>query len=252
MSATHVPCGRCGQLACRCTAGPSAPLRMFAGLPYEQQPWAGDPAYAPHPCRDADAPTHGREQAGAALGASDNAWEQPGSPAQPRLTIVPLTFRAACAFVEQHHRHHKAPRGHKFSIGVVDEVGELRGVAMVGRPVARAYDDGFTAEVNRTCTDGCPNANSSLYAAAWRTARGMGYTRLITYTQEGESGASLKGAGWRVIAQRMARGSWAESTGDERLKAMRDEQGAGGVQRQPWEVASDGRDRGRARPTRRG
>jgi hypothetical protein len=156
---------------------------------------------------------------------------------QPRLEIVPVTFRQASAFVAQYHRHHKPPRGTKFCLGVQDEAGELRGVAMVGRPVARAYDDGRTAEVNRTCTDGCPNANSALYGAAWRTAKGMGYRRLITYTQEGESGASLRGAGWRIVGDRRARGSWAESTADERLRAMRDERGAGGVARVLWEAA---------------
>lgn len=155
-----------------------------------------------------------------------------------RLNVVPLTFREACAFVARLHRHHKPPRGHKFSIGVVDESGQLRGVAMVGRPVARAYDDGFTAEVNRTCTDGCPNANSALYGAAWRAARAMGYRRIITYTQAGESGASLRGAGWRVVAERKARGSWADSTTDERLRLMRDAEGNGGVQRMLWETAA--------------
>ncbi len=64
-----------------------------------------------------------------------------------------------------------------------------------GRPVARAFDDGLTLEVNRTCTDGTRNANSMLYGAVWRAARAMGYARCITYTQHDESGASLKAAG---------------------------------------------------------
>lgn len=154
---------------------------------------------------------------------------------QPKLHVIPLTLRAANAFVAEHHRHHKPVRGHKFSIGVVDDDGTLRGVAIVGRPVARHYDDGLTAEVNRSCTDGTPNANSALYGAAWRTAKGMGYLRLITYTQEGESGVSLLAAGWRVVAQRKARGSWADSS--VRLKAIRDAEGTGGVARTLWEVA---------------
>ena len=52
------------------------------------------------------------------------------------------------------------------------------------------------------------NANSLLYGAAWRAAKALGYTRLITYTQEGESGASLRGAGWTVLAQRRPRRGW--------------------------------------------
>ena len=52
------------------------------------------------------------------------------------------------------------------------------------------------------------NANSMLYGAAWRAARALGWRRLITYTQAGESGSSLRGAGWRVVAERPARPGW--------------------------------------------
>lgn len=153
----------------------------------------------------------------------------------PRLHVVPLTLRAANAFVAEHHRHHKPARGHRFSLGVADDDGVLHGVAIVGRPVARHYDDGLTAEVNRTCTDGTANANSALYGAAWRVARELGFTRLITYTQDGESGASLRGAGWKIVGQRPARGSWAESS--VKLRHLRDEVGNGGVARTLWEAS---------------
>lgn len=82
------------------------------------------------------------------------------------LELIPMTLREANAFVEQHHRHHKPVVGHKFSIGVSD--GEkVVGVAIVGRPVGRFLDDGWTLEVTRLCTDGTHNACSMLYAAAW-------------------------------------------------------------------------------------
>lgn len=151
-----------------------------------------------------------------------------------KLIICPLSFRDANAFVAKLHRHHKPARGCKFCIGVRDEANLLRGVAIVGRPVARHFDDGLTAEVNRTCTDGCDNANSALYGAAWRIAREMGYMRIITYTQEGESGTSLRAAGWVKVKDLPARGSWAaSSTGS--LKEMRDPVGSGGVARMLWE-----------------
>lgn len=154
---------------------------------------------------------------------------------QIRLEVVPLTFRQAGRFVAFMHRHHPPPRGTKFAIGVVEKgTDDLRGVAMVGRPLARAYDTGRIAEVNRTCTDGCPNANSALYGAAWRVAKAMGYRSIITYTQEGESGSSLRAAGWRLVRTIKARGSWASSTKDERLVAMRDSKGHGGVARVLW------------------
>lgn len=72
---------------------------------------------------------------------------------------------------------------------------------MVGRPTNQYMEDGFTAEVRRVATDGCPNACSALYAAAWRAAKGMGYRRLIIYTLQSESGSSLRGAGWKVVAE---------------------------------------------------
>lgn len=94
------------------------------------------------------------------------------------------------------HRHHGPSQGHKFSIGVVDASGILRGVATVGRPVSRHRDDGDTAEVTRLCTDGSPNACSLLYGASARAAFAMGYLRIGTYTLATECGASLRASGW--------------------------------------------------------
>ena len=122
------------------------------------------------------------------------------------LTLQPVSFVEACQFVTLHHRHHKPPQGHKFSIGVND--GEkVVGVIMVGRPVARGFDNGWTAEVTRCCTDGTPHVASMLYAAAWRVVRAMGYTRLVTYTLEEERGTSLVAAGYKVVGQTKG-GSW--------------------------------------------
>jgi hypothetical protein len=154
------------------------------------------------------------------------------------LRIVPLTFRDACDFVARFHRHHKAPCGAKFSLGVETEDGELHGVIIVGRPIARAFDDKRTAEVTRSCTDETKNANSCLYAAAWRVCREMGYTRLITYTQDGESGISLQTAGWKVVAERAARKGWRESS--VKLAALRDPVGSGGIARTLWEQTVSG------------
>ena len=124
------------------------------------------------------------------------------------LRLVPVTYQQACDFVGAWHRHHAPPAGHKFSVGVADEADVLVGVAMVGRPVGRHFDDGATLEVNRTCTDGTSNANSMLYGAAWRAAKALGYRRLITYTQDPEPGTSLRAAGWRTVAQRPPRRGW--------------------------------------------
>jgi hypothetical protein len=128
---------------------------------------------------------------------------------QQALRVVPMKWADAIAFVEDWHRHHRPPRGHKFSIGVVTDADDvLHGVAIVGRPVARHFDDGMTLEVTRTATDGTHNANSILYGHAWQAARALGYRRLVTYTMATESGASLRGAGWKVLAERPARNGW--------------------------------------------
>jgi hypothetical protein len=124
------------------------------------------------------------------------------------LRIVPISFSDAAAFVAEHHRHHAKPVGHKFSLGVADDA-LLVGVAIVGRPVSRILQaQGGTLEVIRTATDGTRNANSMLYGACCKVTFGLGYDRLITYTQEGESGASLRASGFRVLAERKARPGW--------------------------------------------
>ena len=127
-----------------------------------------------------------------------------------RVRTVPVTFAEAREFIADWHRHHRPPAGHKFSIGAADERNVLVGVAVVGRPVARLLQDGLTLEVTRVATDGTPNTNtcSLLYAAAWQAAKALGYRRLVTYTQAGESGASLRAAGWRIVAARPPSSGW--------------------------------------------
>jgi hypothetical protein len=146
------------------------------------------------------------------------------------LQLVPVDFDTAAGFVLLWHRHHVPPVGHKFSIGVADDT-TLVGVAMIGRPIPRAYQDGRTLEVTRTATDGTRNANSMLYGAAWRAVSAMGYRRLITYTQEGESGASLRAAGYRIVAQRPPRAGW------DCPSRPREDRGVDGIARTLWEAA---------------
>lgn len=112
------------------------------------------------------------------------------------LELTPVTLKEANGFVQKYHRHHKPSVGHKFSIGVRKD-GEMVGVAICGRPVSRYYDDGYTLEINRLCTDGTHNACSILYGAAYRAAKAMGYRKVITYILESESGVSLKASGYQ-------------------------------------------------------
>lgn len=148
------------------------------------------------------------------------------------LDLVVVKWPEARSFCRIWHRHHsKPPPGHVFCTGVA--AGDvLVGVAIVGRPVSSVYDNGQTLEVNRTVTDGHPNANSMLYGAVARVAFGLGYRRVITYTQEGESGASLRASGWKAIAERPPRGGWRSMSRPQGY-----EEGAG-VARTLWEVSS--------------
>ena len=122
------------------------------------------------------------------------------------MDLQPITFKEAKDFIIRHHRHHLPPIGYKFCIAVNDGKSVV-GVLVAGRPVARHFDDGWTVEVTRCCTDGHKNAPSKLYGAAARVARAMGYKRIITYTLPSESGSSLNGAGWNVV-WKTAGGSW--------------------------------------------
>lgn len=124
-----------------------------------------------------------------------------------KLAVRPTTLRAANTFVGELHRHHGESRGCKFAVSLVDDSGKLRGVAICGRPVARGADNGSTLEVTRLCTDGSKNACSMLYGACARIGREMGYSKIITYILESESGASLRASGWTQEASVNGR-SW--------------------------------------------
>lgn len=121
------------------------------------------------------------------------------------LELQPINFDEACEFIARHHSHHLPPVGWKFGVAVND--GEkIVGVVMVGRPVARHLDDGWTLEVTRCCTDSTKNAASMLYGAAARAAKALGYKRLITYTLKEERGTSLVAAGWKALYDTRAEG----------------------------------------------
>lgn len=130
------------------------------------------------------------------------------------MKIVPITLKAANAFVTEYHRHHKPSVGHKFSIGL-SENDSLIGVAIMGRPVARGSDNGFTIEVARLCTNGVKNGCSMLYQAAARASKELGYTKIQTYILQIELGTSLKASGWKMEGVTTG-GQWKHTDGKER------------------------------------
>jgi len=131
-------------------------------------------------------------------------------PMKSILELVPISLEEANAFVSQHHRHHDPVVGHKFSIAV--SIGDrICGVIIVGRPVSRMLDNGTTPEVTRCCADSTTHVCSKLYRAAWRVCENLGYKRLITYTLPEGGGASLRGAGFKLIGE-SGGGSWSRKT----------------------------------------
>jgi len=122
------------------------------------------------------------------------------------LTARPITLRAANDFVSAHHRHNSrtARDGGKFAVSCYAR-GELAGIAIVGNPLSATYMNkekyGYVAEVLRTCTSPLApkGAVSFLYGICTRICRDMGFDVVITYTLETETGASLRGAGWKEV-----------------------------------------------------
>jgi hypothetical protein len=135
------------------------------------------------------------------------------------LTVVPITLREANAFVKKHHRHAGKARGHRWSLGAVAN-GKIIGVVLVGNPKPRPLNDGWTADANRVCTssDAPKNTGSFLYGRAWRVWQAMGGRRMITYTLPSESGASLRGVGWKLLGVRKGRKSTANPWGSSERK----------------------------------
>jgi len=123
------------------------------------------------------------------------------------LTVFPVEFSIAAEFINRHHRHCAAPVGHIFSLGCYMD-GNLVGVAMCGRPVARRLDNGNNIEINRLCTDGTRNACSKLYSRCVRYAAAKGFKKVITYTLQSENGASLKASNFVLETDKAGGVSW--------------------------------------------
>ena len=157
-----------------------------------------------------------------------------------KFKTIPISLKAANEFVTTHHRHNKKTAGHKFSIGAMLD-GELIGVAICGRPVARALDNGTTLEVLRVCIkDPAPrNACSYLYARCQRIWTALGGEKIITYTLETEPGSSLKAVNWLVAAKtkkRATKNLWNTRRPEHAgYKAEREAQVADGVIKNRWE-----------------
>lgn len=115
------------------------------------------------------------------------------------LRIVPVSLELANAYVDRLHRHSDPLPGCRYAIGLEDNVGQLRGVAIIGNPSAPALQKvPRLIEIRRVCTDGVRNGCSKLYGASRKGLRAFGWDTIITYTLPGEGGASLRAAGFTL------------------------------------------------------
>lgn len=137
-----------------------------------------------------------------------------------RLIIVPLTCKDANRKVGAWHRHNRPTTGGLFACGVALD-GELVGVGIAGRPIARKLDDGKTVEITRVATMGEKNACSKLYGALCRAAMALGYSKAITYTLAEEPGCSLRAAGFEKDAEIPARAAYS-TPGSKRQRVQVD------------------------------
>jgi hypothetical protein len=116
------------------------------------------------------------------------------------ISVRPISIKVANEFVGDFHRHHRPTvrNNGKWALAALDVSGEVVGVVIASSPVSATYMDGLTIELTRLCVKpGAPKGVCSFLlskcCAIWRS---MGGARVITYTLESESGASLRGAGW--------------------------------------------------------
>jgi hypothetical protein len=119
-----------------------------------------------------------------------------------------MNLTKANQWVARHHSHNDVVQGHLFSVGC-EIGGQLVGVGIAGRPLARKLDDGATVEITRCCVAGHErNAASMIYGALCRAARALGYRRAFTYTLEDEPASCVRAAGFAKDAELACRHSW--------------------------------------------
>lgn len=127
------------------------------------------------------------------------------------LHAITINQKQAFDFIAKHHRHHSPPTGWKFGYALAHNE-RVVGVAVIGRPVSRVLARRGYLEVTRTCTI-VWGVNRELYR--WASQ----FAPICTYTTDGESGESLRHAGWIPVAHRAGRPSDWNSPARRRIAA---------------------------------
>ena len=158
-----------------------------------------------------------------------------GDPADGNaFRVVPVTLGAANRFVELHHRHHGPVLRALWSVGVEPadaprdrDRSALVAVGIVSLPVSRMLNDGATVEVRRIAVPeaaAIPNLCSIIYGRLIRAAGALGWDRVVTYTSNGEDGASLRAAGFAPVAAVHNRGKpWSSTRSEPQRRRFREQ-----------------------------
>ncbi|OJV40162.1 MAG: hypothetical protein BGO25_03160 [Acidobacteriales bacterium 59-55] len=121
------------------------------------------------------------------------------------LEIGEVMFSDVKEFIREHHRHCDPPSGWKYGAALFNG-DDMVAVMAAGRPGSRHLDAQGCMEITRVCVKDMEphglvaNACSILYGYGCREAFKRGYKRVVTYTKKGESGASLRAAGFAPVA----------------------------------------------------
>jgi hypothetical protein len=142
------------------------------------------------------------------------------------LRASPISINQAKAYIAHFYRHNPEVQGALWAVCVTDQERCVRGVGLLGLPVARMYAHGkagerdFTiGEIVRVATDGAPNACSMLYGALTRMAKAAGFWKVITYSSDDESQRSLLASNWNRVA-RTGRRQWDTPSRPRKHKAI--------------------------------
>ena len=142
---------------------------------------------------------------------------------------VPVGLASANRFVVRHHRHSGPVNVALFAVGLVaseslpwrGDESDLAAVGVASLPVARALNDGATVEIRRVAVPfaAAPNLCSMIYGRLCRAAKALGWLRVVTYTAAGETGASLRAAGFVPVAAVEGGREWGRSEPQRRAAA---------------------------------
>lgn len=121
--------------------------------------------------------------------------------------LTPITGRAACKWIDDIHRHLDAPQGALFAVSVRYN-GELVGAATAGNPPRVWQGTGRFVITRCAVRQDLPAVSNHsapvctmLYGALCRAGKALGYAEAWTYTLPGESGASLRAAGFTYMGE---------------------------------------------------